>query len=185
VRSWRVQRPLERPRSDNGIALVVVLVLLVVMGLAASVAMRGAITHEKVINNIRLEASAQAHAEIALRFCEGQLLLGPANREAALQNAENLPALPAGGQRWTDFQAWAAARRGFSATAALHRLDPNLVAGAPAPECLVERMALNPGNDKVWVVTARGFSHDYREDVADSRILSGSVVWLQSFIHID
>jgi hypothetical protein len=50
---------------------------------------------------------------------------------------------------------------------------------AQAPVCLVERQALDGG--QVHVVTARGFSPDWRGDVSQNT-LAGSSAWLQSLL---
>ena len=172
-------------RNDQGLALVIVLILLVVMSLTAATAMRGAITHERVVNNLRHEYSAQNHAEIALRFCEDQLLQSPANRISAFQGADSQPIVQLANLRWRDYPTWVSARAGAPSGVAFHSLGTGLVGGAPSPECMVERVALSGGLSQAWVVTARGFSRDYREDPGSGRTLSGSVVWLQSFLYVD
>lgn len=170
-----------------GITLVVVLVLLVVISLTAAAAMRSAITQEKVVNNLRAEFSAQTQAELALRYCEGELLKLPAQRTPALQGVEQLPLQSLNGLQWKQASAWQApaGAAGTAPDAAFLTLASAQAAGPTLPQCLVERLGVAGGRAEATVVTARGFSPDYRPGAADGSGASGSVVWLQSFLYFE
>ena len=73
---------------QRGLSLILTLVMLVVIALTAAASMRGAITGEKVVNNVRLESLAHEYAEIALRYCEGQLTLESSARVPTLQDTQ-------------------------------------------------------------------------------------------------
>lgn len=171
--------------GDRGIVLVVVLLLLVVIGITASSAMRSAITQEKVVNNLRLEFSAQTQAEYALRFCEAQLLKASGARVTELQGVESLPGRAMAELQWEQSSSWTAPTGG-SPTWAFFQLAAADVQsnGAQRPMCLVERLSMGGAGETAWVVTARGFSPGYQAG-ASTGSNAGSTVWLQSFLYFD
>ena len=112
-----------RPRSrgqtgirtaQGGLALVVVLVLLVVIGLSSASALRSATSAEQAGNNIRLQYLAQQYAEAALRYCEAELLKPDGQRVASLRQA-NLPEVAVGASAaqsvWGQAASWGPAAR--------------------------------------------------------------------------
>jgi type IV pilus assembly protein PilX len=188
---------------QRGISLIIVLILVVVIGLTASSAMRSATSSQRVTNNLRMEGMAQQYAEAALRFCEAQMAIpdpavAVAPRVGTLLNA-TIPVvdITAGMQpAWLNTVSWtsAAATAQVAATPHAAATRTTLVAGqissgistyvpATLPECIVERQTL-PGPFAVVVVTARGFSTDYQKDV-NGRTTNGSVVWLQTILNMD
>jgi len=174
-----------RRAGDRGIVLVVVLLLLVVIGLTASAAMRSAITQEKVVNNLRLEFSAQTQAEYALRFCEAELLKVSTDRVSSLQKADSLPELTLDTLQWKQSTTWAAPSVS-PPTWAFYTLEDTYVQanGAPMPMCLVERLNMGGAGEKTFVVTARGFSPGYQAGSTTANS-AGSTVWLQSFLYFE
>ncbi len=174
-----------RRAGDRGVVLVVVLILLVVIGLTASAAMRGAITQEKVVNNLRLEFSAQTQAEYALRFCEAELLKESSSRVSELQGVESLPERTLSTLKWGQPSAWTAPQ-GSSPAWAFYELDATDIDanGASRPQCLVERLNMGGAGDKTLVVTVRGFSPGYQPGSSNPD-QSGSTVWLQSFLYFN
>ena len=68
------------PKSaESGISLIIVLILVVVIGITASSAMRSATNGQRVTNNVRMDNMAQQYAEAALRFCEAQMAIPATN----------------------------------------------------------------------------------------------------------
>lgn len=76
-------------KRQNGVSLIIVLIMLVIIGLTSAAAIRSATSGEKVTNNIRLQILAQQYAEAALRYCENQLEI-PDDGVAASTRAGNL-----------------------------------------------------------------------------------------------
>ena len=76
-------------KRQNGVSLIIVLIMLVIIGLTSAAAIRSATSSEKVTNNIRLQILAQQYAEAALRYCENQLEI-PDDGVAASTRAGNL-----------------------------------------------------------------------------------------------
>ncbi len=183
MRAPRALAQHEPRAAGRGIALLVVLVLLLVMGLTTGMAMRSALVTQKVGASLRLDSIAQQAAEAALRVCEDELLKDSSQRVPEIGDVEQLAALPMDRLNWSNFNFWKLAppQAGLVARYAPPGTAPT---GAPNPECLVERVSLTNGEVAI-VVTARGYSPGFTADAADGHTLSGQVVWLQSFLYFD
>lgn len=156
--------------------------MLVVIGLTAAASMRGAISSEKVVNNLRLEALAQQYAEMALKYCESQIALDSADRVAALRDDALTPTVAISAASWQQTTTWLTAGNAAVVPSALvsNAADSSFVPPR-LPECLVDRVSLASGAVS-YVVTARGFSPGYAADATTGRTTSGAVVWLQSIV---
>lgn len=200
----KLHNPVSNTRQ-KGISLVIVLILLVVIGLTSAAAMRGATSSQRVTNNVRMDSIAQQYAEAALRYCEAQLLIPDTNLaplpvrvnslKVAVINAAGTTAVDmtvAGALgAWENRVSWTGAI-GAGGAAATRTAVPvgqysttSLSSYLPAkpPECVVETQTRGSPTFTVTVVTARGFSTDYRADNAGNT-LSGAVVWLQSILNM-
>lgn len=172
-------------RPQGGVVLIVTLLMLVVIGLTAAYAMRSAGSGEKVANNLRLEVLAQQYAEAALRFCESQMVLVPADRVGALRNVEGATAVLVTAAAWRSVATWFPASSAVKVPSAKVGNSGNSTFTPLAqPECLVEKVALASG-DEAWLVTARGFSPGYAADAATGITVAGAVVWLQSTLALN
>jgi type IV pilus assembly protein PilX len=187
-------RPLHRPHS-HGIVLVVALVLLLVMSIGSTVAVRLALNSSSIAVGLRGANEAQQAADLALRWCELQLRLTVAGDPAAdTQNFKLLPKGQVPDGAWSNFET--------------HRVNslelPPAVLGAagiqPAqpPRCMVQELdgwAGMPEDDKDktgansstpeyrnYRITVRGLSRDFNEDTPGET--RGSEVWLQSNLAI-
>lgn len=166
---------------QRGVTLIIALVMLVVIGLASAAVMRSSLTSDVVANNARLHTLAQQAAQLALRFCETQITLQPANWVGGF----TINAASAGDPYWTVFNTW----HGGGAVSAVN--VPDAVLGSDdssfkpstPPQCLAEYTNALPGVTTI-IVTARGFSPDYDES-GDGRQTAGSVVWLQSTLRVN
>lgn len=191
------------PSAQRGISLIIVLILVVVIGLTASSAMRSATSSQRVTNNVRMDNMAQQYAEAALRFCEAQMAIPntipapiPA-RDGRLLNPPLVDFNAGVAPAWLNPVSWRGAAAApmvpIHAAATRIALTAGQVSSAASsytptklPECIVEIQRIGgvatPFN--VTVVTARGFSTDYREDAATGATTNGSVVWLQSILNL-
>jgi type IV pilus assembly protein PilX len=161
-------------RPQRGVALIIALVVLVVIGLTSVAVMRGSLNSDLVANNARVQSFAAQAAQMGLRYCESELILSDDDRTIVIQPASNPGS-------WTAFDNWFPAG-GTAETvpdAWLASADSSVVVSTK-PQCLAEKSPLNPS---IYIITARGFSPDYSED-DDGRALTGSVVWLQSQVAI-
>jgi len=181
--------------NNHGFSLIVVMIMLVVIGLTAASAMRGATASQKVTNNVRMDNLAQQYAEAALRYCEAQLQLVDANRVNTLK-AANIPTvdMSAAGAvpLWQNVTSWtgAAGSGGASATrtalpqSQYSTLGLSSSVPAKAPECVAETQTIAAATPfTVTVITARGFSPNYVADI-NGNTVAGSVVWLQSIVNL-
>jgi len=181
---------------QTGVSLIIVLILTVVIGLTAAAAMRGATSSQRVTNNVRMDNMAQQYAESALRYCEAQLQLTSAARadnslrDAVIPQVDMTVAGATGAWEqtisWTGAPGAGAAASTRTALLAGQYRTAGLSSYVPvqAPECVAETQIL-PGAApfKVTVVTARGFSTDYKADI-NGNTTNGSVVWLQSILNM-
>ena len=178
---------------QKGISLIIVLLLMVVIGLTAASAMRGATSSQRVTNNVRMDVVAQQYAEAALRYCEAQLQLADAARVNSLKVAViptvDMTVTGTTGA-WQNTNSWTGGVNAGGAAATRTSLGASLYSSASssylpakAPECVVESQTLGSPTFTVTVVTARGFSPDYRADV-NGNTVNGAVVWLQSILNL-
>lgn len=172
---------------QQGVLLVVVLIMLAVLSILASVSIRGASSSEQVANQSRLKNLAQQAAEAALRHCEAQV------QAYTLDNTKGFApqAAPVGApvvyswQTMSNWDAIDAATYPFVATG--HLKSVNFTASGDAgavtyfkrpPECMSQYMAV--ANTKVFVTTARGFGPEV--PAKDGNAPVGTEVWLQSVV---
>jgi Tfp pilus assembly protein PilX len=177
----------------RGASLIIVLVLLVVIGLTSAASLRNASSNERVSHNFRMHWLAEQYAEAALRYCQSQLLLADDERVSSLQESVLMAFSKTAAPGWANPQTWSGSGGAFAsltsvAQAFVESLDSAFVPQM-LPQCVVERQALpllqngvSVGSADVYVITARGFSPDYRE--IRPGLLSGAVVWLQCRLSI-
>lgn len=163
---------------QRGISLIMTMIMLVIIGFTAAAAMRGSQSTEKVVNNLRSEALAQQYAEAALRVCEAEMLKPTADRPLKLQDANVAVIVVGGATGWEQPVTWTGSGRYEIPESQLKTSDSSFVPPT-LPQCQVEKQVLPDGVGRATVVTARGFSPDYKAD-ASGNTIAGSVVWLQS-----
>jgi len=165
-------RASERVRA-RGFSLIVAMLMLAVIGLASAAIMRNAISGDQVANNNRLQTQASQYAQLALRFCLGQLGLPPESRVVRLLPLATPPA-------WTVRDNWSSAGGGAAHTLAAAEIGAS-VQPRVAPQCLAEATSL----PNTYTITARGFSADFKADPSTGATRNGSAVWLQATIYAD
>ncbi|MGY8904996.1 MAG: pilus assembly PilX family protein [Burkholderiales bacterium] len=169
-------------RGQRGIVLITALILLVVLTLVALLAVQGSISGEQVSRNLRTSATAAQAAELALRNCEDHLLA--AMPSYSINPAPPDPDTPI--ELWRTAANWANSTMYNTITAVLtNSLDASSRPLPVLPLCMIELNPLPPGelgaqNRQSYLITARGFSADYRVN-GSGQVVSGSEVWLQSF----
>lgn len=164
--------------GQQGVVLIVVLIMLVIIGLTSASVMRNALTADLVSNNVRAEALATEAAQIALAFCEAQI--------QSPTGTVTIRDIVATGPHWQNLANWDATTppaAPATLTADQLKSTDGAIRTNHLPQCMAERQALGTGPDTVVVVTSRGFSPDYSEDT-NHRAVSGSVVWLQSTLRM-
>jgi len=186
------QLPLSPQRRQQGISLIIVLIMLVIIGLTSAAAIRSATSGEKLSNNLRVQNLAQQYAEAALRFCEAELAKADADREPTLKEAKiyTPPVLTAAtaATQWNVASTWIGAGGASDSKttipiAQLKSVDSSF-SPTVLPQCVAEKQVMN--DLKIaYVITARGFSPDYTANALTGATTSGSVVWLQSTLYLE
>lgn len=177
----RAHRCIQSAHAQQGIALIIVLIMTVIIGLTAASSMRASISSERVVNNLRSEGVAQQYAEAALKYCENETAKASGARIAQLADGQ-LTTIAAGGTpNWTVAATWINPTNGrVEVPENQIKTTESSFAPTQRPECFVEIMTLADGQT-AWLITARGFSLDYARDSSSGRTTAGSVVWLQSY----
>jgi len=170
--------------AQQGIVLIVVLVLLVAVTFMSVSVMRGALNTDVMANNARTQTLAAEMAQLALRFCEDDLRKAPSERVLFKDSPDIQPrAATEAAMAWKLKTNWVSSTP-VAKTLSTAQLASTNSAFSPThrPQCLAESSpssSTDTGTDRIIVVTARGFSPDYNEDNSNN-VTSGSVAWLQS-----
>lgn len=164
-------------RSQHGVALIVALVMLVVIGFTSIAIMRGSLNSDMVANNARVQNFAMQAAQLGLRYCESQIDLPEADRDITLHPA---PTGSATDFLWENFDNWFGANpKAVVVPDDVLKSAQSSITPAAKPQCLVQATGIAGGQS--YYVTARGFSPDFSAD-SKGRTKTGSVVWLQSTV---
>lgn len=166
-----------RPGRSQGSVLLMALVLLLISSWGASALMRQALGTERIAGGARGQLHAQQAAELALRYCEQQLVRSDAAWPVQPWRAD----LPRA--YWTQAASWVGAGRlARSVPAAVMVSEQNPFSQFQLPDCLAEEQRLADGNT-ILLLTARGFSPDYHADDRGHTV-AGSVAWVQSLLRL-
>jgi len=174
-------------RPQEGVVLILALVLLAVISMVAIMSVRGSISTEAVAKNLRTSAVALQAAETALRYCEEQVLSGNiANgvvaltiNELSLTGTETIPTL------WATRANWANASIANTLSTTVANSDDTAARALPVlPQCMIERYGLPTTQGGVpresYLITSVGYSTDYR--TSGGQVISGGETWLQSIL---
>jgi type IV pilus assembly protein PilX len=160
----RQRQSLPAPRSQRGIALVVVLILLLVMSLLAVFSLRGTMMEERMAANMMDRSLSFQAAEAALR--EGEQLAASKPALPGSGCAAGLCAIPAAADapRWQDATVWAGARTAtvdVGGVTASPRYIVELIAdNVPATDSCPEHEDVSPdaacsGTERRYRITSR------------------------------
>jgi type IV pilus assembly protein PilX len=167
---------LRQRRRERGVALMVALVMLVIIGIASVSIMRGALSSDLIANNTRVQTLAMQAAQIGLRYCEDEAV------KHAMSQPYLVHVLPDAVERaWETLGNWGDADKVNDVPSQYMESDNSTFVPGTLPQCMVQQK--NLGGQTIYEVTARGFSPDYAAD-EDGSTASGSVVWLQSLLRI-
>lgn len=176
-----------RPRRtrSSGVVLVIALILMAVIAMTASVAIKSVSNGDQISNNLRNANLAQQAAEAGLRWCEDQARSGLPGIAIAPVGEDKSKEL------WQDIANWAGATR--VPAAILTDTYTSSVRYKQLPQCMAQEVQLEAGlmsdddlkrlpNIKTYRITVRAYSPDYNRD--NARRGSGSEMWLQSLLWI-
>jgi type IV pilus assembly protein PilX len=175
----------QSPQRQSGVSLIIVMMMLVIIGITSAATIRNATSSEKLTNNIRVQYLAQQYAEAALRFCESELGKPETSRVTTLAEVNLVQTAYGGAPAWNQAGTWTGSGGASASKTVLpeNRIKSTDSAFRPPtlPECVVEKQVMADGN-VAYVITARGFSTDYRAASGTGLTTSGSVAWLQSTV---
>jgi type IV pilus assembly protein PilX len=165
------------PSRQRGVALIVALVVLVIIGLTSAAVMRGALSSDLVTNNTRVQTLASQAAQVALKYCETKLLAPPPIDIILLD-------VPVDGtMAWTVFGNWTNVNLVNTVPDEYMKSELSSFAPSRMPQCIAQRSTA--GAAPTIVVTARGFSPDFQADPDSGATVAGSVVWLQYILAVN
>jgi type IV pilus assembly protein PilX len=172
-----------RSPAERGVALIVALVVLVIIGLTSAAVMRGALSSDLVTNNTRVQTLATQAAQVALKYCETQLGLPPPIPIILLP----APPDPDTPLDWLDFGNWSDVDKVNTVKEEYMKSELSTFAPSRMPQCMAQRSTVGVGAaaKPTIVVVARGFSPDYQADGNTGATLAGSVVWLQYILAVE
>jgi Tfp pilus assembly protein PilX len=179
-------------RPQEGVVLIIALILLVVISLLAVTSMRNAASSESIAGNVRTTELATQAADIALRHCESSVIKIEKIRSGDTTSIDaTYPTTFATTdiQRLSTSVQWQSTATWDSTSTATFVLPTTLLGTSTfkrPPECMVESLtgttAAAVGASAAFVITARGFGPEVAAaDSTRSRPI-GTVVWLQSTI---
>ena len=167
--------------AQQGVVLIVALIMLMILSVLASISIRGASSTEQVANQSRQQALARQTAETALRFCEQQVQLFAANPATGFA-PEAAPVGAGTPYSWATMANWdtvPAPSANLKTVAIASSGDAGTkLYFTRQPECMAQY--LTPADTKVFVTTARGFGPEV--GAKDGSAPQGTEVWLQSVI---
>ena len=181
----------QQKSQQRGVVLIVALIMMAVIGVSSAVALKSALSQDQISANQRARSSALQAAETSLRYCEASVTsVNITAAQAAIGRGDIVNAQPG----WTQPATWAGASANVVVVPTSFAIDGSNTTFNRRPECLVEKVeglrdvqGVMPSDGlplpEAYVITARGFSPDYAE--RNNTPIAGSVVWLQSTIHIN
>lgn len=176
----------QTPHAQRGTVLAITLILLVILSLLGTFAIRNANQSERIMNGIRTSNVAQQAAETALRFCE-QLATAPPAGSGTFQSVDaatyiNATAVSSANEGdWKNKDNWKSSNANLLSVPSSYYNSGSTDATEllHAPQCLIQALE-TPGGLKGYVITARGYANDAVIDASTGRVISGAEVWLQS-----
>lgn len=173
-----------KSKQQTGIALIVALALLVVIGFSSAIILRGSLFGGLISGNITASQSAQHAAEVAMRICEARILNPVAGTVPAI--------IPIPDTAGTEAIAWQTQNNWTSSAITVPNtvLQGGTLSSTQSAQCLIERLPINtqidPGSRRNFgfQITVRGYSPDYARNSAGN-ITSGAEAILQMVLRMN
>ncbi|WP_257884915.1 PilX N-terminal domain-containing pilus assembly protein [Variovorax sp. RO1] len=184
---------------ERGVVLVVTLILLVILSLVGTFAIRNATQSERRINGIRSAEVAREAAETALRFCEQVAMFDGDGKDYTEYASTGMRARIIATTIGSEFDKDAAWRESSSWVGNGVILVPkDYLSKKPTgtevdavqmeiqPRCLVQKIATTSTPQLTgYLITARGFANNARFEDATGKATQGAEAWLQSVLTRD
>ena len=184
---------------ERGAVLIVTLILVVILSLVGTFAIRNATQSERSVNGIRSTEVAREAAETALRFCEQVAIFDGDDKDyteyASVGMRARIITTPIGSE-FDDTAAWRkkASWAGNSAIVvpkayANKKPTGTTVDATPLeiePRCLIQKIATTSTPSLTgYLITARGFANNARFEKSTGIATQGAEAWLQSVLTRD
>ncbi|WP_051236181.1 pilus assembly PilX family protein [Ottowia thiooxydans] len=185
------------PTSEKGVVLVITLILIVVLSLLGTFAIRNANQTERVVNGVRTSQVAQEAAETALRFCEQIVHFSDAGKDYTEYGTTNLKekviltnitSEQDTNAEWRTASNWIGNNVIDVPDAYVNKyknasVDPDASPLAIAPKCLIQRIRSSSTPPLVgYLITARGFANNANYDTSTGKTTNGAEAWMQSIL---
>ena len=196
-------RPMRtRKTEQNGIVLVLALIMLVVISLLTALAVRNATSSEAVNSNVRQTQLASQAAETALRYCEDAVInlvaagtatfnfTSPPSSASFTLDATYISDMVAGTPTSMVAANWDTTTAAYKIlvipTASVNRAGITSTFNRP-PECMVDRLSPSASAtySKNFTITARGFGPEVAAANGTRDRPVGSEVWMQSSLELN
>lgn len=182
--------------AQRGVVLIVSLILVVVLSLLGTFAIRNAVQSERSINGVRSVEVAREAAEAALRFCE-QIAVshsdGKAYNEYGETNLQSkIISTPINGEgdagaAWRNADNWkgdlpvkvpASYITKYSAGSQASDVPPVI----NKPLCMIQKIDNATTKLQGYLITSRGFANNSSFDASTGVAKYGAEAWLQSVL---
>ncbi|MDA7415203.1 PilX N-terminal domain-containing pilus assembly protein [Xenophilus arseniciresistens] len=179
-------------RRARGVVLVITLILIVILSLLGTFAIRNATQSERSINGIRSAEVAREAAETALRFCEQVAIsdndgkdytgFGATGMRDKIITAPTIASESDSAAAWRTTASWTANgitvpndyfKNSASGTASLTN----------APLCLIQKIKTTSKPELTgYLITARGFANNAKFTSNAQQSTQGAESWMQSVL---
>ena len=184
-------------RNERGVVLVISLILIVILSLLGTFAIKNASQSERSINGIRTSQVAQEAAETALRFCEQVVLFFDAGKPyteyeqtdlrdrvitTTITSEQDTNAAWRTASNWVGVNVIDVPEQYFKKykNAAV---DTDATALTFNPKCLIQQInSSSTPQLRGFLITARGFANNAVFDTSTGKTKSGSEAWMQSIL---
>ena len=188
-------------QQQRGVVLVITLILIVILSLLGTLAIRNATQSERSVNGIRSTEMAREAAETALRFCE-QLAIFDADRPASdlytqygtngyrakIISAPKVSSEQDTAASWRTLANWKG-DNAIEVPAQYYKLysGGSVATDArqlkTAPRCIIQKLE-TPSTPRLegYLITARGFANNATFDTTNGKTKDGAEAWLQSVL---
>lgn len=184
-------------KRERGVVLVITLILIVILSLLGTVAIRNATQTERSINGVRTSQVAQEAAETALRFCEQIALFSeegkPYGEYGTTGLTEKVITTTITSEQDTN-AAWRTATNWIGSNVIVvpdhyykkyksAALDTDATALTVPPRCMIQKIQSSTTPPlKGYLITARGFANNAKFEDSTGKITFGAESWMQSVL---
>lgn len=185
-----------RPQ-ERGVVMVITLILIVILTLLGTFAIRNATQSERSINGIRSAEVAREAAETALRFCEQVAIFDGDSKDyteyATTGLRDKIITTTVGSESdaeaaWRTSSNWTGGNV-INVPAAYFKkttggsADADALQLVTAPRCLIQKIETTSTPKLTgYLITARGFANNAAFDTSTGKSTKGAESWMQSVL---